>query len=66
MRPKAGRISVAGVTRDVSFEPVEGPVQDRIDAAYRAKYGSSRYLPPMLAAGPRSATVRIVPFEADC
>ncbi len=62
VRQKAGRVSVAGMTREVGFEAVEGPVNERIDAAYRAKYASSRYLPPMLAAGPRSATVRIVPL----
>ena len=28
----------------VAFEPVEGAINDRIDGAYRAKYGSSRYL----------------------
>ena len=36
MRKKAGRISVAGVARDVSFERVDALVNDRIDDAYRA------------------------------
>ncbi|MEZ2131955.1 MULTISPECIES: DUF2255 family protein [unclassified Sinorhizobium] len=61
MREKAGRITAAGMTRDVSFEPVEGPINDRIDDAYREKYASSPYLAPMIGARPRSATVRIVP-----
>ena len=33
MRQKAGRIRAAGMTKDVSFAPVEGPVNDRIDEA---------------------------------
>ena len=62
VRQKAGRISAAGMTREVSFEPVGGAVNDRIDDAYRAKYGGSPYLGPMLGAGPRSATVKVTPI----
>jgi len=36
-----GRIIAAGLTREVAFEPVDGPLDDRIDAAYRAKYRGS-------------------------
>lgn len=36
MRQRAGRITAAGLTKEVSFEPVSGPVHDRIDEAYRA------------------------------
>ncbi|HWG19622.1 MAG TPA: DUF2255 family protein [Terracidiphilus sp.] len=61
MRQKGGRITAAGITREVSFEPVEGPVNDRIDEAYRARYAGIPYLPPMIGARARSATVRIVP-----
>src|SRR5438874_11099188 len=61
MRQKAGRITAAGMTREVSFEPVEGPINDRIDDAYRAKYRGSPYLSPMIGAGPRSATVKVMP-----
>lgn len=39
----AGRISAAGMTKDVAFEPVDGPVNDRIDEAYRARYATSPY-----------------------
>ena len=59
MRQKARRITAAGMTWDVSFEPVEGPINDRIDDAYRAKYRGSPYLDPMIDAGPRSATVKV-------
>lgn len=52
MRQKAGRITAAGMTKDVTFQPVQGPVEDpikdRIDDAYRAKYGGSPYLEPMI------------------
>ena len=38
MRQKAGRITAAGMTKEVAFEPVDGPINDLIDDAYRAKY----------------------------
>ena len=65
VRQKAGRISAAGMTREVTFEPVEGPINDRIDDAYRAKYRGSPYLDPMIGARARSATVKVIPREAD-
>jgi hypothetical protein len=43
-RQKAGRIRAAGMTKEVMFEPVDGPMNDRIDDAYRAKYANSPYL----------------------
>ena len=61
LRQKAGRITAAGVTIDVAFEPVNGPLNDRIDDAYRAKYKSSPYLAPMIGKRARSATVEVVP-----
>ena len=35
VRQKAGRITAAGMTKDVTFEPVDGPINKRIDEAYR-------------------------------
>ena len=32
---RAGRITAAGITKDVVFAPVDGPLLDRIDEAYR-------------------------------
>jgi hypothetical protein len=61
IRQKAGRIRAAGMTKDVTFEPVDGALNDRIDAAYRAKYTGSPYLVPMISARARSATVRVRP-----
>jgi hypothetical protein len=65
MRQRAGRITAAGMTKDVTFEPVDGPINDRIDEAYRAKYRGSPYLSPMIGARARSATVRVVPRITD-
>ncbi len=65
MRQKAGRITAAGMTKEVSFEPVSGPINDLIDDAYRAKYQGSPYLKPMIGARARSATVKVMPREAD-
>lgn len=63
IRQKAGRITAAGLTRDVAFEAVEGTVNARIDDTYRAKYTASPYLAPMISARARAATVRITPKE---
>jgi hypothetical protein len=60
-KQKAGQVTVAGQTTDVSLEQVSGEINDRIDAAYRAKYSSSPYLKPMIGDRARAATVRISP-----
>jgi hypothetical protein len=60
-RQRAGQISTAGTTKEVTFEPIEGAINDRIDEAYRVKYRDSRYLDPMIGRRARSATVRIDP-----
>jgi hypothetical protein len=65
VRQKAGRITAAGMTREVTFDPVDGPINDRIDNAYRAKYRRSPYLSPMIGASARSATVMITPRDND-
>jgi hypothetical protein len=61
VRQKAGRIISAGMLKEVTFEPVNGPINDRIDDAYRAKYSGSPYLSPMVGARARSATVKVMP-----
>jgi hypothetical protein len=58
VRQKAGRIIAAGMTKEATFEPVDGPINDLIDDAYRTKYRGSPYLSPMISA--RAATVKIV------
>jgi hypothetical protein len=65
VRQKAGRITTAGMTKEVTFKPVEGPINDLIDDAYRAKYHNSPYLRPMIGARARFATIRIMPRRAN-
>jgi len=37
-RQKAGRIIATGLTKEVAFAPADGPINDRIDHAYRENY----------------------------
>ncbi|WP_175839379.1 DUF2255 family protein [Burkholderia anthina] len=64
LRQRAGQIVAAGITRDVVFEPVDGEINASIDDAYRAKYKASTYLRPMIGAGARAATVKVIPRES--
>ena len=59
VRQKAGRIIAAGITKEVTFEPVDGPINNRIDDAYRAKYPGSPYLSPMIGARGHCHEVRV-------
>ena len=61
IRERTGRIRAAGMTKEVNFEPVTGPLNDRIDEAYQSKYAGSPYLKPMIGARARAATVRVLP-----
>jgi hypothetical protein len=61
IRQKAGRIIAAGMTKEVTLEPVNDTRNDRIDDAYREKYKGSPYLSPMIGARARAATLRVVP-----
>lgn len=61
MKQKAGRIIAAGTTKEVTFEPVSGMINDKIDEAYRKKYHDSPYLAPMISWRARSATVKVTP-----
>jgi hypothetical protein len=66
MGQKAGRITAAGMTKEVSFEPLEdAAINDQVDEAYRAKYQSSPYLSPMIGSRARAATVKITPRDTD-
>ena len=58
-------LSGADLSVEVVFEPVDGPVNDHIDDAYRAKYRGSPYLKPMIGAHARSATVKVMPRKSD-
>ncbi|WP_327314885.1 DUF2255 family protein [Streptomyces sp. NBC_01235] len=60
-RPE-GRIRSGGVDKDVTFVEVTDPgVNDRIDTAYRTKYGryGASYVNPMVAS--RDTTLKLVP-----
>jgi len=61
LKQKAGRITVAGMTREVAFEAVQGAINDLIDDAYQKKYKGSPYLKPMIGERARSATIKIHP-----
>jgi hypothetical protein len=63
VRQKAGRVIAAGLTKEVTFEPVDGAINDRIDESYKVKYKGSSYLKPMISARARSATVKVLPRE---
>ncbi|MBE3012095.1 DUF2255 family protein [Microbispora sp. NEAU-D428] len=59
----AGRVSAGGVTKNVALAEESDPaVNDRIDAAYRRKYGRySTYVEPMVAATARATTLKLLP-----
>lgn len=59
----AGRITAAGITKEVSFEPVDSELNDLVDAAYKEKYKGSPYVPPMIEPKIRSATIKILPLK---
>jgi hypothetical protein len=61
MRQKEGRITAAGMTKDVVFQPGNIEAQGAIDAAYRNKYSNSPYLKPMVESQAQAATVEISP-----
>jgi hypothetical protein len=65
LRQKGGRITAAGMTKEVDFAPVDGPVNDRIDDAYHKKYQGSPYLDHMITEPARLATVKIIPRESN-
>ena len=65
LRQNAGRVTAAGMTKEVTFERIEGLISDRIDNAYRIKYRGNPYLNSMISARARSATIKITPRQAD-
>ncbi|MCS7219986.1 MAG: DUF2255 family protein [Anaerolineae bacterium] len=58
-----GRIRAGGVEKDVVFiEESDPAINDRIDAAYRAKYGRyPQYVAPMVTSEVRATTLKIIP-----
>lgn len=65
VRQKAGRITAAGLAKEIRFEPVDDDdLGEQIDEAYRKKYDGSSYLEPMIGKRARAATMKIVPRAA--
>lgn len=58
-------MTAAGMNREVVFESVNGPINDRIDDAYRKKYSNSPYLAAMISQRARSATVQVLPADKE-
>jgi len=60
---KAGRITAAGMTREVLFEQADADAQlnNLIDDAYRKKYGDSPYLNSMIREHARASSIKIIP-----
>lgn len=65
LRQRAGRITAAGMAKEVTFESVDGPILDLIDEAYREKYRNSPYLSPMISTRARAATVKVMPRKTN-
>src|SRR5271169_2241457 len=69
VKQRAGRIIAAGMTKEVTFQPVDGPldigINNRIVDAYRAKYLGGPYLSPIIGARACAATVRVMPRKTE-
>lgn len=61
IRQGAGRITVAGTTRDVFFAGARGAINDQADEAYRLKSSRSPYLAAMIDKRVRVTTINILP-----
>lgn len=61
LREGAGCIQVARQVFDMRFAPVDEGLTHAIDAAYRSKYPTSRYLAPMISERARGACVEVLP-----
>jgi hypothetical protein len=60
-----GTLRPAGaVERNVSFDEPTDDISERVDDAYRARYGDSSYVDAMLAPHAQTTTLRLVPLAA--
>ncbi|QCK17059.1 DUF2255 domain-containing protein [Mangrovivirga cuniculi] len=60
MSQHAGKIEAAGLIKNVAFEPVIGEINEKIDEAYKNKYGGSPYLNAMISDRAKAATVKVL------
>jgi len=60
---RRGRISSAGVERDVEFEDADRTLDDAIDAEYRRKYANEpqEWVDPVLTDKAQGSTIRLAP-----
>ena len=63
LKQKEGKIKAAGMEKKVRFEPVDGPINEKIDEAYREKYGSSPYLSSMISDRAKAATINVFGYN---
>ena len=63
IRQKAGRITAAGMKRNVTFARADDALAPRIDEAYKAKYAKSPYLASMIGNKARAATIMMLPVK---
>ncbi len=59
VKQKAGKIEAAGMVKKVQFETASGSINEKIDDAYRKKYGGSPYLNSMISERAKAATIRV-------
>lgn len=59
LKQKSGRITIAGMTLEVLFLPVNASMSKSIDDAYRKKYAGSPYLNSMISERARGATIKV-------
>lgn len=63
----SGRISAAGLTRDVIFEGVDkASMIEQIDEEYKKKYQGHEYLKWLLSESARSGTLKVIPQKIVC
>jgi len=60
-----GRIRAGGVEKDVTFVSADHAIDDKVDAAYQAKYRryAGSILNSVLTPQARSTTTKLVPFD---
>jgi hypothetical protein len=59
-----GRVWSGGIERDVRFAPADDQLEDRIDDAYRTKFGASSSPTQRIVASPaRDTTIHLVPAD---
>jgi hypothetical protein len=59
VKQERGIITSIGQTLNVNFEAIDDADHEKIDDAYRTKYGSSPYLASMIGSRARAATIKI-------